>query len=197
MKQSLQEIYDQVVTLNPNRMTDKGAGARGAIFNGPGHTYAQFYDILFGKFRNEPINILEVGINRGGSLLMWRKFFNDPNTNVYGIDINKSFADFTPEEKINTFVFDAGDKTLLDKHLGDTKFDIIIDDGAHEKESQVKIYNILKHRMEPDGLYVIEDVFEVHENLEYFLERVNPIPTVIDRRWINGQLDDVMLVFRF
>jgi hypothetical protein len=195
--ETLQQIYDKLIKEYPTRLTDKGAGAYGPIEGGPGHTYAQFYDILFGKFRDKPINILEIGVNRGGSLMMWRRFFNNPETRVYGIDIVKSFDDFPPEENINAYVFDAGSPGLFQQHLQDTKFDIIIDDGAHEKESQVKIYNLLKNRVKSDGLYVIEDIFEVHNNIEYFLERVTPVPTVIDRRWINEQLDDVMLVFRF
>lgn len=196
---TLQQIYDEVSKEIPSRLSDKGAGAYGPIPGGPGHTYAGFYDLLFGQYRHEPVNMLEVGVNRGGSLVMWRRFFDHPDSKVNGIDIYQSFEPFKPEDNIKAEVFDAGDDEAFQKNFGDATFDIILDDGAHEKESQIRVYNKLRKRMRPGGLYVIEDIFEVNENLPFILERVegNIIPTVIDRRWINGQLDDVMLVFRY
>jgi hypothetical protein len=66
---SLQQIYDEVIKEFPNRHTDKGMGAYGPVEGGPGHTYAGFYDLLFGQFRYSQIDFLEIGVNRGGSLV--------------------------------------------------------------------------------------------------------------------------------
>ena len=53
-----------------------------------GHTYIQeTYNDLF-CFRKDNIKkILEVGINTGGSILLWRDYFQ--NANIYGIDIRR------------------------------------------------------------------------------------------------------------
>lgn len=192
---TLQEIYDEVIKEFPNRHTDKGMGAYGPVEGGPGHTYAGFYDLLFAQYRKQPINFLEVGINRGGSLLMWRRFFDSATIN--GVDIRDSFDPFTDSDDINAKVFDAGDVFAFDKHFGDNTFDIILDDGAHEKESQVHLYKLHSRRVRSGGLYVIEDVQDVNDNLDYFLEKIEKRPTIIDRRFQNGQLDDVLLVYRF
>jgi len=37
--------------------------------------YFEIYDRYFNQFRDKEINVLEVGVNRGGSLEMWRKYF--------------------------------------------------------------------------------------------------------------------------
>ena len=39
----------------------------------------------FAPLKTEPLRVLEIGIERGGSLLMWRDYF--PNAQVFGIDI--------------------------------------------------------------------------------------------------------------
>ena len=61
------------------------------------HEYIQFYETYFHNFRNKDINILEIGIERGDSLRMWREYFTkakicaidilDRNINVDNTDI--------------------------------------------------------------------------------------------------------------
>lgn len=194
---TLQQIYDEVIKEFPNRHTDKGMGAYGPVPGGPGHTYAGFYDLLFGQYRKEPTDFLEIGVNRGGSLVMWRRFFENPESTISGIDIRSSFDPFTPEDRITAHVFDAADVVQFDNIFQDKRFDIILDDGAHEKESQVNLYHHHCHRIKPGGLYVIEDIQDVSGTIEYFLYNIEKRPTIIDRRFINEQLDDVILLYRF
>ena len=194
---TLQEIYDQVIKDYPNRYTDKGMGAYGPVEGGPGHTYAGIYDLILGQYRHEAVDFLEIGVNRGGSLVMWKQFFDNPETKISGIDIAQHFEPFAPEEGINAYVFDAGSELNFEKTFGDSKFDIILDDGAHEKESQVNLYNQHHRRVKKGGLYIIEDVQDVSENLEFFLQHIEKRPTIIDRRFMNGQLVDVILLYRF
>jgi hypothetical protein len=194
---SLQQIYDEVIVEFPNRHTDKGMGAYGPVPGGPGHTYAGFYDLLFGQYRHNQIDFLEIGVNRGGSLVMWRRFFENLSTSINGVDIRNSFEPFKKEDNISAYVFDAADSVQFNSVFGDKKFDIILDDGAHEKESQVNLFNLYSSRIKPGGLYVIEDIQYVSDNIEYFIQNIQKKPTIIDRRFINEQLDDVMLVYRF
>ena len=192
---SLHQIYTEVSVL-PNRSTDKGLGTYQSPPDGIGHTYTGIYDLLFSKFRDKPINFLEIGINYGGSLKMWREYFT--SARISGIDIRNSFLPFSNDEKIHTFVFDAGDKSAVDNIFGpETKFDIIIDDGAHEWQSQLKLFQLWSSRVSIGGLYVIEDVQDINDSFDKFLSATPYRPTIIDRRHINRRYDDVLLVYQF
>jgi hypothetical protein len=124
-------------------------------------------------------------------------FFENPNTSINGIDIRNSFDPFKQEENISAYVFDASNVNQFNSVFGDKNFDIILDDGAHEKESQVDLFNLYSHKIKPGGLYVIEDIQCISDDIEYFVDKIKKKPTIIDRRFINEQLDDVMLVYRF
>ena len=49
--------------------------------------YLPLYHRHFAKFRGREMSILEIGINLGGSLQLWKKYFG-PKAKIYGIDID-------------------------------------------------------------------------------------------------------------
>ena len=49
--------------------------------------YLSLYHRHFAKFRGQKINILEIGIFKGGSLQFWKKYFG-PQATIYGLDVN-------------------------------------------------------------------------------------------------------------
>ena len=55
--------------------------------------YFDIYEKHFSRFRGKDINILEIGIQNGGSTKMWKNYFTDKNVNnkvtIYGIDIDE------------------------------------------------------------------------------------------------------------
>ena len=53
------------------------------------HHYFDIYTRHFEPYRSAPIKILEIGVFRGGSLRMWKKFFH-PDSVIVGIDIDKN-----------------------------------------------------------------------------------------------------------
>ncbi|MFA9421225.1 MAG: hypothetical protein ACERLB_13825, partial [Gammaproteobacteria bacterium] len=55
------------------------------------HHYIPIYDRYFSKYRGEKVRFLEIGVQKGGSLRMWRKYFGE-DAIVYGIDIDQSCA---------------------------------------------------------------------------------------------------------
>ena len=86
------------------------------------------YEKYFSDFRDKKINLLEICVDNGDSLRIWRDYFI--NANICGIDINKK--NFT----INDTEILIGDQSdykflqlLIDKYKN---FDIIIDDGSHQ-----------------------------------------------------------------
>ena len=84
-----------------------------------GHCYGESYDEIFSQFEdNVDLNLLEIGVQKGGSLLAWKEYF--PKSNIYGVDI--------VDERI--YVSDKVNFILSDikKYKTDLKFDIIIDE---------------------------------------------------------------------
>ena len=176
------------------------------------HTYIQdFYDKEFSKYLNkENFSILEIGVLGGGSLNLWRDFFK--NGEIVGIDVFirvssdvvKSYIhegiklhtvdSYNEEDK---FEFNAIQSrkdffNIYDK----TKFDIIIDDGHHDGESQVKTFNNFKHLIKKGGLYVIEDIKSDYPHYQTIKEANIPNLELIDLT--EGNLSDNRLgIIRF
>ena len=111
------------------------------------HNYTKYYFELFEDMRDEKINLLEIGIDKGASLMMWADFFEVGN--ITGIDIN---CKDTTNGRITTIKADQRDfKT-------DQVFDIIIDDGSHNPEHFLKSLGNLWPSLKSGGYYCIEDL---------------------------------------
>jgi hypothetical protein len=135
--------------------------------------YVPIYHSFLKHMRTRPIDLLEIGIGTmipgaassmvgyslpgyapGGSLRAWRDYF--PEGSIVGIDVQPD-TQFV-EDRIETFLADSSSKEGLDSVLEDRKFDVIIDDGLHYDETQVKTMQNLWARVRPGGYYVIEDI---------------------------------------
>jgi hypothetical protein len=95
---------------------------------------------VFYNLKDKKLNILEIGIKNGSSLVLWNEYFK--NSIVYGIDNSDLIGnrlDVYP--RIKTIIQDAYRKELT-SHL--PLFDIIIDDGPHTLESQKIFINKVK-----------------------------------------------------
>ena len=116
--------------------------------------FIQLYEKYFSSFRNSKINILEIGVDNGDSLRIWREYFT--NANICGIDILKK--DFTID---NTEILqgDQSDKNFLSTIIQKYKnFDVIIDDGSHQSKHIIASFKFLFPYLNNNGLYVIEDL---------------------------------------
>jgi trans-aconitate methyltransferase len=115
------------------------------------HNYGKAYDELFSRFdREAPLNILEIGIEKGGSLLAWKEYF--PNASITGVDIKDMVKDRYRSKKINYVFSDIKDwKT-------DQTFDIIIDDGSHFEEDVAYVIKHYKGKLREGGMLIVEDV---------------------------------------
>lgn len=126
------------------------------------HDYTPNYHKLFRTRRNQPVNILEIGVggyqdeDRGGqSLAMLRDYF--PHAQITGIDIQKKSVALGPRVKI--MQGSQVDAQFLE-HVVATRgpFDIIIDDGSHRNEHVVESFGLLWSNLVAGGIYIIEDV---------------------------------------
>lgn len=120
------------------------------------HPYTPFYYELLKDKRESIKKVLEIGIDKGASLLMWRDFF--PNAQIFGVDI-------LPEalynsERIKSYLYDqskASDVLELIRNIG-SDIDLIIDDGSHRKEDQIFTCKTIMPLVKKDIIYIIEDV---------------------------------------
>jgi hypothetical protein len=152
----------------------------GSLFNKYGsdkdrNGYTPVYHALWKGLRETPIDLLEIGIGTmipgvqssmvgyslpgyapGGSLRAWRDYFSAGT--IVGCDVQPD-TQFS-EERITTHLANSSEKAQLDAVLGDRTFDIILDDGLHWDETQIKTMENLWHRVKPGGYYVIEDITE-------------------------------------
>jgi predicted O-methyltransferase YrrM len=119
--------------------------------------FSLFYESELTKYENQPISLLEIGIYHGDSLLIWKNFFK--NCNIVGVDIEDNITSenkkLLKSKNIQLYFNDAYVKDFSDK-LG--QFDILIDDGPHTEESQLKFLELYCDKIKKDGVLIIEDI---------------------------------------
>ncbi len=116
--------------------------------------FLDIYEKYFKDLREKKLNILEIGVDKGDSLRLWKEYFF--NSEICGIDIDKK--DFTIQD-VKIYQGDQNDKTLLDKIAKKHgKFDIIIDDGSHVSKHIINSFNYLFDHLSKNGIYIVEDL---------------------------------------
>ena len=116
--------------------------------------FIELYQKYFFGYKDEKINLLEIGVDNGDSLRIWREYFI--NANICGIDINKK--NFTINDT-EILIGDQSDykflQSIIDKYKN---FDIIIDDGSHQSKHIIASFKFLFPYLNNSGIYVIEDL---------------------------------------
>src|SRR6476646_10495451 len=60
-----------------------------------------WYDPIFQHLVDQNVKLLEIGVHKGGSLLLWRDYF--PKGIIVGIDLNSPPSKLSSEERIQVF----------------------------------------------------------------------------------------------
>ena len=136
------------------------------------HNYVDAYEMLFSNLKIPILDILECGIGTnnqsiesnmgvsgkpGASLRMWSSYF--PKARIVGVDIDQSIL--FEEPRIRTFHMDQTSNSSIHSFLESVNFqnfDIIIDDGLHNFESNKTMFENLNPFLRAGGVYIIEDV---------------------------------------
>jgi len=154
-----------------------------------------FYEEEFKKYKDKQISLLEIGINGGGSLYLWGKYFE--NGNILGIDIIDKIQDKWKGLPNVKYLFDDAYSSNIVNSL--QKFDIIIDDGPHSLESQMLCIEKYLNKLNIGGILIIEDVQDIaHTEI---LKKITPIDyhnkiEIVDLRHITGRFDDILFLIR-
>ncbi len=128
-------------------------------------SYLGYYDILFGPRRHLPVSILEIGVQNGGSLETWARYF-ESGVQFVGCDINpKCGALKYDDPRIRVVVGDAnaapGFQAIRDISV---EFDIVIDDGSHVSTDILNSFVNYFPMVKPGGLYVVEDTHTIYSD---------------------------------
>ncbi len=119
--------------------------------------YLEIYERFFSAFRHRPCRILEIGVQNGGSLALYQKYF-PLATRIVGVDLDPRCANLGGG---NIFV-EIGSQadadflqTVCEKH---GPFDLVVDDGSHIFSHQRTSFETIFPRMSPEGVYLAEDL---------------------------------------
>ena len=119
--------------------------------------YFEVYNRHFEKFYNKDINIMEIGVNEGGSLQLWKKMFS-PKSKIIGLDINPNCKSME-DEQIDIYIGDQSNREFWSKIKSEIpKLDILIDDGGHTMEQQIVTFEEMFPHVKDGGVYLCEDV---------------------------------------
>lgn len=121
--------------------------------------YFRIYESIIGPLRGQPIRLLEVGVYKGGSLAMWRKYLH-PESVIVGLDIDDTCTNYDrPAEKVHVRIGDQSNETFLRAVVEEFgPFDVIIDDGSHVCSHMIKTFDYLfLHGLAERGVYIAED----------------------------------------
>ena len=115
--------------------------------------YSCAYNDTFLSLREDIKLLFEIGVNRGGSVRVFKEYF--PNALIVGLETNKNCV--VNEDRIAIEIGDATDKSFINNIL--TKYnkpDIVIDDGSHKSKDIKTSFKLLYPHTKTS--YVIEDL---------------------------------------
>ena len=137
-------------------------------------SYLQIYEMYFKRFKEAPVDIVEIGVRRGQSINTWNKYFSNASS-IYGVEIGKTWWESLLFEHVHYIQHDATEPAILSKFPSEQKFDIIIDDGSHINEQIIKSFEIFYPRLKSGGVYVIEDLYNSYGGKSSNVEDIHQI----------------------
>ncbi len=124
------------------------------------HKWLHYFDIYedhLDRFRGRAPVMLEIGVSKGGSLGMWKAYLG-PGARIVGLDINPDCKRHEAEG-IEVFIGSQDDPGVIERILAAyPEIDIVLDDGSHRMDHLRRTFELLYHRVKPDGLYMLEDL---------------------------------------
>ena len=120
--------------------------------------YLENYEEFFRSLCDKEVKLLELGINYGGSLQMWRDYF--PKGICAGLDLTPVTLD-DPTGRIRVYQGMQQDTALLDRiarEVAPGGFDVIIDDCSHVRYlTAITFAHLFDKHLKSGGIYCIED----------------------------------------
>lgn len=161
------------------------------------HSYGPVYNKILSKISNRNhVRILEIGILSGSFLQVLHELL--PNADIYGVDITlQNYIYNKNHPKIRLYEMD-GTKKETAEFLNEN-FDLIIEDGSHIVEDQVKTLDVFAPYLKKNGIYITEDIDggipDTRQKLKKVADKHNLQMEWIDLRQKKNRYDDILAVF--
>src|SRR5690242_3828604 len=102
--------------------------------------YFPVYEQHFARFVGAPALFVEIGCGQGGSLQLWKRYLG-------------------PHAQIVVRIGDQSDPAFLARVIEEFgNPDVVLDDGSHVMAHLVASFRFLYERLNPNGLYMVEDL---------------------------------------
>jgi hypothetical protein len=119
--------------------------------------YLANYEREFGDRFDEPIKLLELGIQRGGSMRLWLELL--PNADIAGLDLNEILIPANP--RLHIYQGFQQDPAILDQialEIAPDGFDVILDDASHlGRYTSESFWHLFPRHLKSGGIYIIDD----------------------------------------
>ena len=125
------------------------------------HHYLPIYDRYFNPWRSKPVRFLELGVSKGGSLSMWRRYFGK-DAIIFGIDIDedcRTYDGIDGQVRIGSQADPDFLASVVEEMGGG---DIVLDDGSHVMEHIKASLPALLPKVSEGGIYMIEDLHSAY-----------------------------------
>src|ERR1700719_2091673 len=132
---------------------DRGTGGRCSKWR----HYFEIYERYFSRFKGTECAYLEIGVQLGGSLDIFKEYLGD-RTRVVGVDLNPECKQWE-REGVEILIGDQSDAAFMGGVVVPKgPFDIIIDDGGHIPDQQLVSFLTLFPHLKEGGVYLVEDL---------------------------------------
>lgn len=121
--------------------------------------YLEIYKPILDSFpTNIGLHLLELGVDRGGSLRFWKDYM--PEAIITGVDSDITRV-INRDDSIHLYQGDQTDVAFLSQCAAMTApdgWDIIIDDASHiGLATKISFWHLFENHLKPGGYYFIED----------------------------------------
>lgn len=160
-------------------------------------SYFDVYHRHLAHLRGQEITLVEIGVQKGGSLEMWSKYLG-PQATIIGIDVDEECKNLKYEqENIEVVIGDQSSIGFWDNFLSEhPKIDILIDDGGHNMIQQMVTFYKVFPSVSVPGIYICEDCHTSYmnffiQNNKTFIEHSKECIDVLNKKWFEGPRFDI------
>ena len=118
--------------------------------------YFDVYERYLNKFIGKSPVVVEIGVQSGGSIEMWKKYFGEGSI-IVGIDIDPRVLE-NKSDGVEIVIGDQGTPEFWDEFLKSyPEIDILIDDGGHHCFQQILTFEKVFPHLNGGGVFICED----------------------------------------
>lgn len=123
------------------------------------HNYTGIYAYLLEQYQDIDCNLLEIGVQYGGSALLWHEYLPKCWMDLVDLkdQVNDVIWDQLDEDRFDFYETNAYSATAL-RTLGNKKYHVIIDDGSHHRNDLKFVAQNYYQMLEPGGVMILEDI---------------------------------------